>query len=76
MMFFLSSVNNRGGALFRALLGRVITLKFNLCIIQGKEVARRKRPVSWLGVPGLKERGEEEEDVRRSISMERNYFLA
>lgn len=76
MMFFLSpSIIEERGALFRGpLFPRVITLKFNLCIIQRKREIEERRPVSCASFERKKEEGGV--DVRRPINMEPNYFFA
>lgn len=76
MMFFLSpSIIEERGALFRGpLFPRVITLKFNLCIIQRKREIEERRPVSCARFERRKEGGGV--DVRRPINMEPNYFFA
>lgn len=76
MMFFLSpSIIEERGALFRGpLFPRVITLKFNLCIIQRKREIEERRPVSCARFERKKEEGGV--DVRRPINMEPNYFFA
>lgn len=76
MMFFLSpSIIEERGALFRGpLFPRVITLKFNLCIIQRKREIEERRPVSCARFERKKEGGGV--DVRRPINMEPNYFFA